>query len=415
MVSKLEDLFLRYHNGTTRVRTLLLERLDGFSLRKLRLVSRILHRLLERYPDRMFKRLFISAPLSDHIDIDSLKAVAPSCRTLTVRLGYDETHSPQELRGTLQKQRPTVNSRSLSEQNTSGRGWWRTAKKALGPSNRDSTPSSVTTSIDRVSYFTRSTTSLDHPESSESSEASSRNIWTELLSHCKELENIEILTNGEPAWPGRTSIELELVHLRVALESVDLPKIRRVSLTPIHAMGIVHLRWSGFAAFGDVSINPSIIWSNLHTLDLQLKNPLLAERQLSEPQQLMFMKIFHDYLRSFGDTLKCLRFVWLDGEGPSPITLDLEPELEGRRKAITWTALEEVWLGNVLMPHRTVRLLPERVARTNVRLKTLRSTHRHSRAMFEDDKAWLEVLLNFKPHGIERGRSDSQSSSVYSQ
>jgi hypothetical protein len=182
----------------------------------------------------------------------------------------------------------------------------------------------------------------------------------------------------------------------------------------MHAMGIVHLRWSGFGAFGALAVKPFNVWSNLHTLDVQLENPFLTKQRLSESQQVMFKRILYDYLLSFAETLKCLRFVWLDEDGPSPMTLELEPGLEGCRQAIVWSALEEVYLGNIALPHRTIRLLPERVVRTGVQLKTLRSTHRHSRARWDDDDAWVNVLLAFTPHGIERGNTISQASSVYS-
>lgn len=129
----------------------------------------------------------------------------------------------------------------------------------------------------------------------------------------------------------------------------------------------------------------------------------------------MFKKILHDYLRSFATTLKCLRFVWLDDEGPSPVTLDLEPGLDGQREPIIWLALEEIWLGNIELPHRTIRLLPERTMGP-VRLKTLRSTHRHSRATFEDAGAWIHVLLGKKESDeVSRERRVSGASSVYSQ
>ena len=118
---------------------------------------------------------------------------------------------------------------------------------------------------------------------------------------------------------------------------------------------------------------------------------------------------------SFAETLKRLRFVWLEEDGPSPMTLELEPGLEGCRQAIVWSALEEVYLGNIALPHRTIRLLPERVARAGVQLKTLRNTHRYSRATWDDDSAWVKVLLDFKPHDIERANTFSQASSVYSQ
>lgn len=415
MVSKLEDIFLRHHKEKSRLRTILLECLDDSSIRKLRLVSRILHGLLDRRPDKMFGQLFVSAPWSERIDINSLKAVAPGCRTLVVKIGHEQAHSRQRPRGMVQRQGPNGRPHSLGDRNASTWGWWRTAKKAFAVPNRNPTPSSVTISIDQFSDITRSTDSSKRPVSSRSSDTSSQNIWTEFLSHCKQLEKIVIITNGEPTWPGRTNIEVELVQLRVALESAHLPSLRYVSLSPVHAMGIIHLRWSGFAAFGDVSISPTNIWSNLHTLDVQLKNPFSAQRKLSERRQVIFKKTLYDYLRSFATTLKCLRFVWLDGDGPSPMTLDLEPGLEGHRHPIMWTALEEVYLGNIMLPHRTIRLLPERVVKANVRLKTLRGTHRNSRVMFDDENAWLEVLLNLAPHGIKRGRMISQASSVYSQ
>jgi len=270
-------------------------------------------------------------------------------------------------------------------------------------------------SDNRNSAATRSTTSSKQSASSEVSSTAARIAWTTVLSRCEQLRNIVISTNGKPGWPGKTYVDDILIDLRVALEAVHLPRLRCVRLIPIHAMGIVHLRWSGFGAFGALAIKPCNVWSNLHTLDVQLESPFLPKQGLSESQQVMFRKILYDYLLSFAETLKCLRFVWLGEDGPSPMTLELEPGLQGCRQAISWTALEEVYLGNIALPHRTIRLLPERVSKAGVRLKTLRSTHRHSRARWDDDNAWVEVLLGFTPHGIEQVNAYSQASSVYSQ
>jgi hypothetical protein len=63
-------------------------------------------------------------------------------------------------------------------------------------------------------------------------------------------------------------------------------------------MGIVHLCWSGFGAFGGPSMNSHNLWSNLHTLDMQLNNPSSAKQKLSEPQQVMFKKVLYDYLQA---------------------------------------------------------------------------------------------------------------------
>jgi hypothetical protein len=410
----LEDMLLRYSNGKARLRDLLLGYLNDHSLRNLRLESRVLHDLLNRYSDRMFGQLFLTAPWSHHNDSSSLKAIASFCRVVHIKLGLEKAHTEQRFRRFLHKQRPIDGSRIVND-NISARERWRNVRHALAISSRRSSPSSATTSIDRLSATTRTTMSSNQPPSSKMSATSAKHVWTAFFTRCEKLQNIIISANGEPGWPGRTQVEDDLVDLRAALEGVQLPHVRCVRLTPIHAMGIVHMRWSGFGAFDAVSASPCHIWSNLHTLDLQLENPFLPKHKLSEWQQVMFKKILYDYLLSFAATLKCLRFTWRGEDGPSPMTLDLEPGLEGYRQAIVWTALEEVYLGNILLPHRTIRLLPERVTKPGVCLKTLRSTHRHSRVNFEDENAWVQVLLGFAPHGIEREKLSSQASSVYSQ
>jgi hypothetical protein len=401
MVSTLEDLLLRYSNGRARLRQLLLEYLDNCSLRKLRLVSRVLHNLIGMYPYRMYEHLHVSAPWCDHIDTRSLAAVAPFCRNLTVKVGYEKAHSELGSRRLLQRQRPNSEPYSVNEANLSTRERWRKVRKALAISSRKSSPSSAALSFDQISATTQSTTSSKQPATSEMLRTSERHVWIIFLSRCERLQSITVSTNGKRGWPGKTHVEDVLIDFRVALEIVHLPHVRCVRFTPVHAMGIAHLRWSGFGAFGALAVKPSNVWSDLHTLDMQLENPFLSKHGLSEPQQVMFRKIFYHYLLSFAETLKCLQFIWLGEDGPSPMTLDLEPGIEGCRQAIVWTALEEVSLGNILLPHRTIRLLPERIAKVGVRLKTLRSTFQHSPFKWDDDDAWVEVLLDFTPHDIQ--------------
>ena len=411
----LEDMLLRYSDGGARLRQLLLEYLDNCFLRRMRLVSRVVHNIISRYPDRIFGQLYVSAPWFDHTEMSSLIAVAPFCHTLTVKIGYRKAHTESRPRKLLQRLRPNSDPDSVKEHIISAQERWRKVRNALAISSRRSSSSNTTLLANRISATTSSTTSSKQPATSRMSETFARHAWTEFLSRCEQLQNIVVSTTGEPGWPGKTHIEDDLLDFRVALETAYLPYVRRVRLTPMHAMGIVHLRWSGFGAFGALAVKPFNVWSNLHTLDVQLENPFLAKQRLSESQQVMFKKILHDYLLSFAGSLKCLRFVWLDEDGPSPMTLELEPGLEGCRQAIVWTALEEVYLGNIALPHRTIRLLPERATRTGVQLKTLRSTNRHSRVRWDDDGAWVNVLLAFAPHGIERGNACNRASSVYSQ
>ncbi|KAI6810967.1 hypothetical protein KC332_g2053, partial [Hortaea werneckii] len=135
-----------------------------------------------------------------------------------------------------------------------------------------------------------------------------------------------------------------------------MPELREVKLIPVHAMGIVHLRWSGLSAFGPVaSLNKDLlIWQRLQLLDIQLRNPF-ADGKLSRAQELMFKKILYDYLRSFAPTLCRLYFLWLDGEGPSPLMLHTEAGLEDRRP-LYWYNLQELRLGNITKAHESIEL-----------------------------------------------------------
>ncbi|KAI7286451.1 hypothetical protein KC345_g1119 [Hortaea werneckii] len=121
-------------------------------------------------------------------------------------------------------------------------------------------------------------------------------------------------------------------------------------------MGIVHLRWSGLSAFGPVaSFNKDLlIWQRLQLLDIQLQDPF-ADGKLSRAQELMFKKILYEYLRSFAPTLCRLYFLWLDGEGPSPLMLHTEAGLEDRRP-LYWHKLQELRLGNITQAHESIEL-----------------------------------------------------------
>jgi hypothetical protein len=274
MVSMFEDMLLRYSNGKARLREHLLQHLDDDSLRNMRLVSRVLHDLMDRYPSRMFGRLFIRISWAHDTDTSSLTAAAPFCRSLTIKLGPGEVNMGQRVRRLLQR---------------------RDVLQAI--SSHISLPPSAEIPGGRGSITTRSTAS-SKPTSSNLSGVSARHIWINFFSNCQWLRSITISTNGDPGWSGRSQVENDLVDLRVALQSVDLPSLRCLSLAPVHAMGIVHLCWSGFGAFGGPSMNSHNLWSNLHTLDMQLNNPSSAEQKLSEPQQVMFKKVLYDYLQA---------------------------------------------------------------------------------------------------------------------
>lgn len=423
MVSKLEDTLLRCSKGNGRIRAALFKYQDGHDLRRLRIASRTLHDLTDHFPQRLFSHLFARLPRAGSRGLAALRTVLPFCHDLVIIFGSPPVAKVIKLKWKWQSGKPPENNlaQNESEARTSAKQRWKNIRKVLatGPLSSDFTERFLQ-SQKAPESSTRSSRSSFPQQASEStasaaSQASSQQLWTDLLALPKELRSLTLRVHSDKAWPGRTAIEASLVDLRMAIDSVAPPHLKNVRIMPIHALGILHLRWSTFGAFGSTPTQPTLFWHGLHTLDLQIQNPFVIHQKLSEAQQGMFRKILHDYLRSFANTLKCLRFVWLDAEGPSPVTLDLEPSLAGARDPVLWRALESIWLGNVTLPHRTIMLLPERTVKS-VQLKMLRSTHRHSRALFEDADAWVEVLLGEKM--VESGgreRAASGGSSVYSQ
>ncbi|RMX72532.1 hypothetical protein D0869_14514 [Hortaea werneckii] len=154
-------------------------------------------------------------------------------------------------------------------------------------------------------------------------------------------------------------------------------------------MGIVHLRWSGLSAFGPAASlnNDHLVWQRLQLLDIQLHNAL-TNGKLSRSQQLMFKQILYDYLRSFAPTLCRLHFLWLNGEGPSPLMLHTEAGLEDR-KPIRWHNLQELRLGNIIKEHESTELAGDHFPKLE-KLQMLR-THAESSVLNGMD-TWVDIL-----------------------
>ncbi|TKA70450.1 hypothetical protein B0A49_06382 [Cryomyces minteri] len=171
--------------------------------------------------------------------------------------------------------------------------------------------------------------------------------WPTLFTQTHNLQTLTISSPGDPTWPGLDPLSRTLVSIRTALESSLLLSLHTLRLRPIHASGLLHLRWAGLTAYAHAPSTASAVWQRLDTLEIQLLNPFVNAR-LSKPQRLAFRKVLHDYLGSFRRRLRVLRFHWVGGRGPNPLLL----EAEGRRSAfsappVEWKELVEAWLGNV--------------------------------------------------------------------
>lgn len=392
MASKFEDALLRT-GKPNEFRDRLFNLLDdGKSLRYLRAVSRVTHDLVDHQPGRLFRELHIKAPLQEAEPSTSLELILPFCQRLQITL-------LEESKAFLGSSDRLSQGDNRSE---SSRTVGKNARYKLGQaSGRRATTSPI--AQDSVAQ------KLFQPNKQHSQYAA-RQCWLNVFSRCHQLETLELCIHGDPGWPGQTEIEGAIVDIRKALEWSDVPKLREVKLVPVHAMGIVHLRWSGLSAFGSVAPfhNDLLVWQRIQLLDIQLQSPL-TKGKLSRAQQLMFKKILYDHLRSFAPTLCRLHFLWLDDEGPSPLMLHTEAGLEDR-KPIHWHNLQELRLGNIIQGHESTELASDHFPKLE-KLQILRP-HAESSDLNGIDP-WVDILPCKTPSGPST-RMRRPASSVYS-
>ncbi|KAK3680583.1 hypothetical protein LTR37_021160, partial [Vermiconidia calcicola] len=392
MPSRLEDSLLRCEKINGKVRETLFACLDdGIFLRRMRVVSRPLRDLVDKHPGRAFRQLYIRAPDLGTNTTD-LETVAPLCYTLTIKVGFPEMGHDLNIRPSGEQRRK---SKPSDEQPRRSREFMQSLleRRSLLPSGkkRKSLPP-LQQSFESLSLTANARASIPPaqlPNTDRRQQVKTRQRWTTLLSRFHQLGTLTLRVNGDRAWPGRTEVEDMLVTLRVAIENAGLQNLRTVCLAPVHAMGIIHLRWLGIGTFSEALASGARIWMGIETLDLRIHSSFGGGR-LTDVQQTMFKKILYDYLRSFAPSLRCLRLVWLGGEGPSPMALHQDPALEDR-PPIKWPKLEELWVGNIIYPNQTITLTRQ-LARPDTCLRVLRSTRRDSSMEADDPSAWVEVL-----------------------
>lgn len=347
---------------------------DGASLYSLRATSLKLRDSVDLDKGRLWGTLYMYAPLGSRDKIFNLERISGYCHTLTIKVKLRPV--PPVV---FHKSTPLILNR------------WKKAR----PDTIEGVSALLPTQ-DLAAY------EVD------------RELLTYVFKRLKNLKDLTLIVNGDPAWPGRTEIESVLTSLRCSVERAALKNIRSFTLSPIHFCGILHLRWAGFGPFYELP-TPDVcadLWQSITLLDIRLRNPTHAEKKLTDAQTRMSIKILQSYLRSFAPTLRCLRFVWLDDDGPSPLLLDDEPGMENIQR-IFWPVLEEIYFGNIATANKTVQTIPGRAPNVKV-VKALRSTHRFSRIDPKDGEAWVDVEIE---RTLDRRRqvADSRASSFYSQ
>lgn len=407
-ISKFEDTLLRCYNSEWSFRRKLFDDIDsGSRLRGLRAISRTFRHLLDTYyAETMFRQLFIDATYLSSTDKKALKVLAPACRYFTIKVGY--TPSPPLSSQTTALTPVDATSKWVDAmiQNYDG-----SASPPLSSDESATSSSSSMAIVPRPTDGPKASTpqSRLYPADRYKRVLLERR-WINLLSRFAGCDSLTLRINGDPGWPGRTEVEDTLLVLKTAIENANLENLRTFILAPVHAMGIIHLRWFGLGSFGNASPEGAKLWQNIETLDIRIHNPLpVFVRENREARKRMFTGILYDYLRSFAPTLRCLRFVWLGEDGPSPLTLHLSPD-SVRPQEIHWPRLEELWFGNILQPHRTFRLVPSLAPRVT-RLKTLHTTRRETSMDVNDSSRWIQLNL---PDDLDDENDAEDRSSVYS-
>lgn len=348
---------------------------DNTSLYRMRSTSNTLRDTVDLDGERLWGVLYMHAPLlGSQEKIFNLERISPYCHTLTIKVKVRQI-PPQLIHETT-------------------------------PLTTDGSQKSISGTI------------IDEPEPPPPQDLAAyevdRNIWAYVFKRFQNLQNLTLVVDGDPAWPGRGEVESALTCLRCSMERAALKNLRSLTLSPIHHCGILHLRWAGFGAFYEVPTSKVCagLWQSITLLEIRLRSPALGDKQLTEAQTRMSIKILQDYLRSFSPNLRCLRFVWLDGEGPSQLLLDDEPGMESLQR-LFWPSLIEVHLGNITTMNKTIQAIPDRAPSVRA-VKALRSTHRFSRSDPSDQEAWVDVDIE-EVYDRRRQGADSRASSFYSQ
>lgn len=369
---------LRIHNGGQGLTHFLGQFDDIKDVLNLRAVCRSLANI-KAVQKWAFGTIYVHAPARGEKSTDVLATIGPECSNLVIRLAYPEIQKPkpwyQQLRTSAETLQQRAANRKASHDRETQDGDFQIQEDHNNERPHKHGSASCNIVADQVALhlvtdmakpeppapiawkfvIQRRPNQLDHVRLAE---------WQALISHFGNIQTLTIACNGDPAWNGCTDIEMTLIYLRLCIERINPKKLHTLLVSPIHAMGILHIRWAGLGAYGEAPgttppIQPlqeptSMIWQKLRRLELRIRNPY-AEGRLIEQQKALFEKVLADYIRSFRPTLAGFKFGWIDCKhGPNPLLLgkDLEEQYTGQSKS--WARLEEVWLENVLVNEESI-------------------------------------------------------------
>ncbi|KAJ9626952.1 hypothetical protein H2203_003409 [Taxawa tesnikishii (nom. ined.)] len=217
----------------------------------LRSVSKTLHKLLEPQIPSLLHTLYVCTPPTGSTSIRDLEAVSQHCRHLVIKIGFAPSRSTHLFRrdsGLWSTE--TLRGAPSAEHLIS---------TALSPHRNLLVDAHIGGPLAGSPHWpdpgdhqdNRDSRSLPTPPRPSEVDATLLEEWTRILTLLTNIDTLTIACNGDPGWVGFTPIEALLVVLRISIERVNPSSLRTLRLSPIHAMGVLHFRWHGGAAYGE--------------------------------------------------------------------------------------------------------------------------------------------------------------------
>ncbi|KAI9708553.1 MAG: hypothetical protein M1828_002705 [Chrysothrix sp. TS-e1954] len=150
-----------------------------------------------------------------------------------------------------------------------------------------------------------------------------------------------------------STVDYALISLRIAVERAPLDHLSSISYLPIHAAGLLYMQ-----PLLGCNAPPGSMrrWTQIRKMNIQMQavDGNLAARTDK-------LRMLQTYLRNFAGTLTDFQFRWEGSKGPSPISLDTEPDYHYKDgdmaderqqpgfKALKFTVLNYMELHNAIM------------------------------------------------------------------
>lgn len=205
-----------------------------------------------------------------------------------------------------------------------------------------------------------------------------------------------------------------LLELRMFIQAVDSPELRRFSVNGLSIEGLEALRWGPLTSYLDADWDSSVMWRQLTNLDISLAPSMgIADSTRSE-EITRGMKILHDWIGSFDQNqFEKVRFEWMGGQKrPNPFLLDELAEMHGSKgepkmRRISWSGCKEIWLGGVRLGTKDSRKMMDRVNGLNrVMVWTSllgRKIKAGERKVYSRGQEWVAIKLS------DRRRNETHS------